>query len=362
MGISKPHDKFFKDVFSRPEVAQDFCRHYLPREIVKLLNLSTLTQAKDSFVDENLRESFSDLLFKIKLKTGRDIYIYILFEHKSHRDPMVLFQILRSEVKIWDNDRKQRGNSKLRPIIPLVIYHGRRKWNVPLDFHSLFLWTEGMEKYLPQFEYLLFDIPRMKDEQIGGDALLKALLMVLKYIKQRDPREKAARIATAFRELKDKRSDIEEILYTVLLYLYQTIKAEDQTQVQQEFERTLREGAEIMPTLAEYYIQQGIEEGRKEGKQEGLQEGLQQGLQRGIQKGREEGKKEGKQEGLQEGLREALREAREAVLDILQTRFNKVPRRMVKKITAIDDMEQLRELRKKSLTVSTLKEFDQHLQ
>ncbi len=346
MGISKPHDKFFKDVFSRPEVAQDFCRHYLPREIVELLDLSTLTQAKDSFVDENLRESFSDLLFKIKLKTGRDIYIYILFEHKSHRDPMVLFQILRSEVKIWDNDRKQRGNSKLRPIIPLVIYHGRRKWNVPLDFHSLFLWTEGMEKYLPQFEYLLVDIPRMKDEQIGGDALLKALLVVLKYIKQRDPREKAARIATAFRELKDRRSDIEEILYTVLLYLYQTIKAEDQTQVQQEFERTLREGAEIMPTLAEYYIQQGIEEGRKEGKQEGLQEGLQQGL----------------QQGKQEGLREALREAREAVLDILQTRFNKVPRRLVKKITAIDDMEQLRELRKKSLTVSTLKEFDQDLQ
>jgi predicted transposase/invertase (TIGR01784 family) len=342
MGISKPHDKFFKDIFSRPEVAQDFCRHYLPREIVELLDLSTLTQAKDSFVDENLRESFSDLLFKIKLKTGRDIYIYILFEHKSHRDPMVLFQILRSEVKIWDNDRNQGKGDKLRPIIPLVIYHGRRKWNVPLDFHSLFLWTEGMEKYLPQFEYLLFDIPRMKDEQIGGDALLKALLMVLKYIKQRDPREKAAKIATAFRELKGKRSDIEEILHTVLLYLYQTIKAEEQVQVRQEFERTLREGVEIMPTLAEYYIQQG--------KEEGIQIGLQKGLEQGLQQGK------------QEGLREALREAREAVLDILQTRFNKVPRRLAKKITAIDDMAQLRELRKKSLTVSTLKEFDQDLQ
>jgi hypothetical protein len=51
----------------------------------------------------------------------------------------------------------------------------------------------------------------MKDEQIGGDALLKSLLVVLKYIKQRDPREKAAKIATAFRELKKQRSDIEEI-------------------------------------------------------------------------------------------------------------------------------------------------------
>ncbi|MGI6455297.1 MAG: Rpn family recombination-promoting nuclease/putative transposase [bacterium] len=202
-----------------------------------------------------------DLRFKVKLKTGREIYIYILFEHKSFRDPVVLFQILRSVVKIWNNDRNQRGDDKLRPIIPLVIYHGRRKWNVPLDFHSLFLWTEGMEKYLPQFEYLLFDIPRMKDEQIGGDALLKALLVVLKYIQQCDPREKAARIATTFRELKGKRSDIEEILHTVLLYLYQTVKAEEQ--VQREFERTLREGAELMPILAEYYIQQGKEEEKR---------------------------------------------------------------------------------------------------
>jgi flagellar biosynthesis/type III secretory pathway protein FliH len=141
----------------------------------------------------------------------------------------------------------------------------------------------------------------------------------------------AAKIATAFRELKEKRSDIEEILYTILLYLCQTVKAEEQVQVQQEFERTLREGAEIMPTLAEYYIQQGREEG--------------------IQKGLQKGKKEGLQEGLQR-----------AVLDILQTRFSNVPRRLVKKITAIDDMERLRDLHKKSLFVASLKEFSQYLQ
>jgi predicted transposase/invertase (TIGR01784 family) len=321
MGISKPHDKFFKDIFSRPEVAQDFCRHYLPREIVELLDLSTLTQAKDSFVDEELRESFSDLLFRVKLITGREIYIYILFEHKSYRDPMTLFQILRSEVKIWDNDRKQRTGKKLRPMIPLVICHGRRKWNIPLDFQSLFLWTEGMEKYLPQFEYLHFDVPRMTDEQFDGDALLKTLLVVLKYIQQRDPREKAAKIAAAFRDLGEKRSDIEEILYTVLHYLYQTIKAEDQVQVKQEFERTLREGAEKMPTLAEYYIQQG----REEAKQQGIQE------------------------------------AREAILDFLQVRFNRVPKRVVAKVTAIDDMAELRELRRKALRVESLKEFEQFL-
>ena len=112
MGISKPHDKFFKDIFSRPEVAQDFCRHYLPREIVELLDLSTLTQAKDSFVDEELRESFSDLLFRVKLKTGREVYIYILFEHKSYPDPVVLFQVCaaRSKSGTMIKTRGERAN------------------------------------------------------------------------------------------------------------------------------------------------------------------------------------------------------------------------------------------------------------
>jgi hypothetical protein len=66
----------------------------------------------------------------------------------------------------------------------VVIYHGREPWNIPLDFQSLFLWTEGLERYLPQFEYLLFDLPRMKDEEIDGKFLLKTSLILLKYILQ----------------------------------------------------------------------------------------------------------------------------------------------------------------------------------
>ena len=42
-----------------------------------------------------------------------------------------------------------------------------------------------------------------------------------------------------------------------------TFYATAEEQVQREFERTLREGAELMPILAEYYIQQGKEEEKR---------------------------------------------------------------------------------------------------
>jgi predicted transposase YdaD len=32
-----PHDAFFKQLFTRPEVAEDFIRHYLPAEVVAVL-------------------------------------------------------------------------------------------------------------------------------------------------------------------------------------------------------------------------------------------------------------------------------------------------------------------------------------
>ena len=40
--ISNPHDRFFREVFSYPEVAQDFVRYYLPPEVAATLDVSTL--------------------------------------------------------------------------------------------------------------------------------------------------------------------------------------------------------------------------------------------------------------------------------------------------------------------------------
>ena len=82
--INNPHDKFFKETFSRPEIVRDFLQNYLPAELVNLLNLDSLELQKDNFVDDDLQEHFSDLLYKVQLHDGRFAYIYFLFEHKSY--------------------------------------------------------------------------------------------------------------------------------------------------------------------------------------------------------------------------------------------------------------------------------------
>ncbi len=93
--VTNPHDKFFREMWSRQEVARDFLANYLPDDVLQYVHLESLQIEKDSFVDEHLREQFSDLLYRVGLSEGKDGFVYMLFEHKSYPDRFVAVQLLR---------------------------------------------------------------------------------------------------------------------------------------------------------------------------------------------------------------------------------------------------------------------------
>jgi predicted transposase/invertase (TIGR01784 family) len=144
-------------------VARDFLTYYLPANIVELLDIDTLELSKDSFVDKELSEYFSDLLYKVELRDGRAVYVYVLLEHKSYPEPFVAFDLLRYMVRIWDLLLKQgKAGEKLPTIIPVVLYHGRRGWHIGQDFRSLVADDGKLERYLPDFHYELCDLSDLR--------------------------------------------------------------------------------------------------------------------------------------------------------------------------------------------------------
>ena len=96
--------------------------------------MDTLVPQKDSFIEEDFRESFSDLLFKANIG-GRGGYVYFLFEHKSTPSPAIAYQLLKYMVAIWGREIDE--NTQLPIIMPLVIYQGRERWNVGTAFRDL---------------------------------------------------------------------------------------------------------------------------------------------------------------------------------------------------------------------------------
>jgi predicted transposase/invertase (TIGR01784 family) len=110
------HDQFIRDFLSEKETAKSFFLEYLPRKITKNLDFGTLRISKDKFVDKNLSDYFSDLLYSVKLN-NMSAFIYLLIEHKSWIDRFVGFQLLKYMVRIWELYLKQHKKAGALPVI-----------------------------------------------------------------------------------------------------------------------------------------------------------------------------------------------------------------------------------------------------
>ena len=132
--IKNAHDAFFKQQFSQLPKTKEFLQFVLPKYLLQNIDLDQLQESKDSFVDEKLRENFSDLLFYNETK---DTILYILYEHKSTYDNHTPLQILRYIMRIWSNFSLNNDGEKLPMILPIVLYHGEESWQQQTDIFNL---------------------------------------------------------------------------------------------------------------------------------------------------------------------------------------------------------------------------------
>lgn len=261
--IKNPHDKFFKEVFSRKDIMEEFLLTYLPGNIVGHLNLKSLEYTKDSFIDKYLAEYFSDLLCKSNFKDGTLGYIYILFEHKSYQEPLAAFHILRYMVKIWELWHKEEKKQWFPVVIPIILYHGENSWRAGLNFADLIHHHEDMASLVPNFTYILWDASRYSNEEIKGKAMLRVALLIMKYIFRKDLREHLPGILGLLRNLSQKRTGMEYI-ETLLRYILSAASKSNVTY--EDLKDAVSEslpyiGGEIMQTVADSLREQGIQQG-----------------------------------------------------------------------------------------------------
>ncbi|MGK7442832.1 Rpn family recombination-promoting nuclease/putative transposase, partial [Salmonella enterica] len=69
----------------------------LPAELRAICDLSTLKLESGSFVEDDLRQYFSNVLYSLKTTAG-DGYIHVLIEHQSTPDKHMAFRLLRYAV------------------------------------------------------------------------------------------------------------------------------------------------------------------------------------------------------------------------------------------------------------------------
>ncbi|MEW6352276.1 MAG: Rpn family recombination-promoting nuclease/putative transposase [Thermodesulfobacteriota bacterium] len=274
--ITDPHDTFFKALFSRAEVAEEFLLRFLPPDVSGLLAPKTFRLQKDSFVDTNLQAYFSDLLYRVGLKAGEQGWVYILFEHKSQPRQDIAFQLLRYMMRIWERTRTE-GMGWPAPIIPVVLYHGRTEWRIPLDFGSMYAVPESLKRRLLDFTYCLCDLSQYTDEEIKLGAIGTVGVRLLKHIHSEDLADRLAELLGLLRTMHEETAL--EFLETVLRYLGSAAQAVTVDDCRKALGAAFPETGETYMTG---WIDQIVEERRHDWFEEGVKEGVKEGIRKGA--------------------------------------------------------------------------------
>ncbi|MBN2435559.1 MAG: Rpn family recombination-promoting nuclease/putative transposase [Spirochaetes bacterium] len=122
------HDKIFKEIESVKENAADLIRSVFPEEILKEIDLDSLQLDNNSYVDKNLKEYYTDLLYNCKRKDNHYVTVALLFEHKSFKPKNEYLQLLRYMTNIWSYQEKNGEDITL--IVPIIFYHGKQRWEI----------------------------------------------------------------------------------------------------------------------------------------------------------------------------------------------------------------------------------------
>lgn len=270
MIINNLHDKFFRSAMSNTRVARDFLEQYLPKNILSSTDLSTLQLQKESFIDSNLKQMISDVLYKVKIKEC-DSYIYLLVEHQSTPDRFMAFRLLRYVCRIMGHHIKNLKNDSLPVVVPLVFYHGRQFYPYGTDIFELFGASRELAKSVLLQPFHLIDVNNLSDEVLTERVWSGVLTFIQKHIFERDILRYYEEIVPLLKKLMTEGAD--DYIISIIQYVMNAGSIGDV----QQFVRlasTLSPtfGDEVM-TLAERLRLEGLAEGKAEGKVEGRAEG-----------------------------------------------------------------------------------------
>ncbi|MGR5299289.1 Rpn family recombination-promoting nuclease/putative transposase [Vibrio mediterranei] len=266
-----PHDAVFKAFLTVPETARTFLDIHLPESLKSLCDLSTLTLESGSFLDNDLRAYFSDVLYSVRTKDGVG-YIHITVEHQSSYDPHIAFRQLRYAIAAMQR-HLDAGHKTLPLVIPIHFYHGKET-----PFPGTMNWLElfdspAIAQSIYTQAFPLVDLTVTPDNEILKHKQLALLELVQKHIRQRDLLDYVDTLATLL--IEHTLTDTQ--LSSLMEYLILVGKTSNLKVLMETLAQRVPEHEEEFMRIAEQLEARGEARGRQLGREEGREEGLEQG-------------------------------------------------------------------------------------
>ena len=260
---STPHDAVFKRFLRHPETATDFLTLYLPEAIRQRCDFSTLRLQSASFIDEDLRAWYSDVLWSVQTTCGTG-YVYVVIEHQSSPDSHMAFRLMRYAIAAMQR-HLDAGHKTLPLVVPILFYHGKvSPWPWARNWQQLFA-DPALAKALYSNDFPLVDLTVMPDNQIARHRRMAMLELLQKHIRHRD----LAELQVPLIALMTQGYLTEAQLNTLLRYMLQAGTTEHPGALIRTLAAQSPRHKELMMTIAEWLEEKGRKQGQQEGEQEG---------------------------------------------------------------------------------------------
>jgi hypothetical protein len=217
------HDAFCKNKLKEVKTAQKFLRFFLKPEIQALLDIDRLQIDSESLIDEHLKRSYIDVIYRVPLKeSDGTLVVFILIELKTDNDQWAIFQVLLYIVRLWKREwqaAKKAGqlNTFLLPmIIPIIFHHGDCPFTAPDELIALVHTVAGLEPYTLNMKSFLLDVTALEQKDFPEDLELCVLFMVLQAVFSKDVADRLMAVYHKLRptlHLKESQQEWYDALY-----------------------------------------------------------------------------------------------------------------------------------------------------
>lgn len=268
------HDKLFKQMMSLKSQAVALATSFLPAEVLAEIDLDSFDLSNVSFINEELQEYFADIVYNCNSTKNKKIKIAFLLEHKSYYDPHLPLQLLRYLLEGYDYQHVKEGKKELSLIIPVVIYHGDKKWKKREMKEMVTLSNPVLQRYIPNFFYDFIDLINVSDDYLKNQTvghLLPATFMLFKHKGDKKyflENMKEIHIFVQRTVTEEERKLFIESLKSYIFGLFEISKQETMA-----YDNMLREVIDERLYLPGSAMDTFLKEGRAEGKIEGKAEG-----------------------------------------------------------------------------------------
>ena len=203
------------------QLAIPFFSRHLPAPIVEIIDLSRIETVRESFIDRELAELISDMVFSVPRKDiDGDAFIYTLVEHKFGAGGDLPVPVTVYQLEAMRHFRRVRESKKYPLVIPILLYHDEpdRRFDGPQTIRDC---IEGSPELIPFPSFPAFhliDLAAYTDEELSDQAWTAIFQLVLKHIHNPEIMTILADLIPFFVQAWQQQSGA-EFLVTVFTYL-----------------------------------------------------------------------------------------------------------------------------------------------